>query len=89
MTNKRAGQDRAPWNRRDGVAFAPASQAEVCSGPVTGPLPKKDVPMTADRIARLLEDLQRALGGLLAPEPTYEPRPIPVRVDDRPRQPRR
>ena len=39
-------------------------------------------------ILRRLEDLLRALGGLLAPTP--EPRPIPIRTDDGPRRgPRR
>ena len=43
--------------------------------------------MTHSRIARILDDLLRALGELLAPEPAPEPRPIPVRVDER--RPRR
>ena len=43
--------------------------------------------MIEGRIARILDDLLRALGELLAPEPAPEPRPIPVRVDDgRPRR---
>ena len=37
--------------------------------------------MAKHRIARILDDLLRALGGLLAPEPVPELRPIPVRVD--------
>ena len=44
--------------------------------------------MASNRTARLLGDLLRALGGLLAPEPVQEPRPIPVRVNDGPRRPR-
>lgn len=43
--------------------------------------------MAPVRILRRLDDLLRALGGLLAPAP--EPRPIPIRVEDGRRRPRR
>ena len=32
---------------------------------------------------RALDDLLRAIGGILAPRPAPEPRPIPIRVGDR------
>lgn len=40
-------------------------------------------------LSRSLDDLLRALGGLLAPEPTQEPRPIPIRAGEGRRGPRR
>jgi hypothetical protein len=43
--------------------------------------------MAPTPILRRLQDLLQALGGLLAPTP--EPRPIPIRVDDGRRGPRR
>ena len=45
--------------------------------------------MSENGIARSLDDLLRALGGLLAPEPTPELRPIPIRADGSRRGPRR
>ena len=37
--------------------------------------------MNENDVVRRLSDLLRAIGGLLAPEPAPELRPIPIRVD--------